>query len=631
MSDNLTEGMSAVQLDELDVNEDPLANWIQKSELIDSEKQTLMHDLLSAMQECRSQAGEDVPWSKLHHLRGLILYMVGRASKEIDKMAWMDETLLAWMKLLLEHRLIECWYSGLVYKTPVRVKSTPSGTMLQLMHTPRALSRGKSPFLRDHSCYGGRIKVVADFRRKFAGNGMRYLEDHLVRLGQNYNPARHAARIVPIIQSDGSGKSRTTIELAQAHLGLFVCVRREPGELRTVSEPPRDRSVAEWLTPTDPNSGYNGKPTEGFWATHALTTETNKIAIWLASFALELALFYRILWIRWYGKTWPTSSDVDVEEWNEFKSEVGWLLHPLGDHRYRLLNDIDKRARSRLLKLPLEKRNSGTSGRLIAELQLSWQALESMLPTPKDFVHLTIDEFGPMTKNLSALQSVLSKIKFKKSWILIVDTDPSVIREIYQNLKIVSIPYHRRTLVPMEPFTFLPLDVGLSKVRDEFRKICLGKPIESAGQDGTLAQSKTDLKHISLSRYLRLMGRPMLQDDWLLGSKPEEWPWSAGVDLHVVRRKLMFNSKNSWALSDVESFTLVTQRFLLRLAGFPGKLVISQNRRGDYSIRVASSLGTYEAQNLPEQLVGVHLRRLDQVLPMDRGIRTCVPSEPLIR
>jgi len=346
MSDHLAEGMSAVQLDELDVNEDPLAKWIQKSELPQSEKQTLTHDLGIAMRECDSQAGKNVLVAQLDHLRQVVDCLVTmRARREIGKKAWKDEPLLAWMALLMEPPLPKAWYEGTLC---LRVERTLSETMIQYLASQKTLPESTSGSTIHSEVID---KTVHDFQRVYRGDGMLHLRDHLIRLGKNYQPTRHYARVVPIIQSSGSGKSKTAVELAQVELGVLICLRTSPRELKAVSQPPRDKWVVDWLLPSE--RGPKSSPSESSDTSDA--SDSLKIKIWLNAFASEIVSFYRELWGSLESEPWPTNDSVSHDAWSAFTRIAAEKLRPdlsdsLRTDRSVLLHRINKRSQARLEK-----------------------------------------------------------------------------------------------------------------------------------------------------------------------------------------------------------------------------------------------------------------------------------------
>lgn len=128
--------------------------------------------------------------------------------------------------------------------------------------------------------------IARDFSRPYMGGGADTLDKWVLyykeQVDNSETSARHFyANVIPILQSSGSGKTRTVMELSRRRLGMLVCVRPKvalrDGIPLSTSIPPRDDIVADHLL----------APTEGFF--HS----TRIIATWLIALARELAKFYR--------------------------------------------------------------------------------------------------------------------------------------------------------------------------------------------------------------------------------------------------------------------------------------------------------------------------------------------------
>jgi hypothetical protein len=194
----------------------------------------------------------------------------------------------------------------------------------------------------------------------------------------------------------------------------------------------------------------------------------------------------------------------------------------------------------------------------------SWRDLESILPSNgTDFFHLTIDECGQMgIDNLACLQSQLHSMELERSSILLIDTNTQI--SILPGDEGYSSTLRKLggELIPCEPFSFLPQDLGMITHRDAFMKICDG--------------SDRSRSHESLREYLPLMGRPLWADSWLRGrftkdGRPPSLHY-AGVDLETVRRKLSGPAYTVEALESSNAIiAFLAQRLPLKMSGYQGE------------------------------------------------------------
>lgn len=481
-------------------------------------------------------------------------------------------------------------------------------------------------------------RIENDFAQTFLGQGVMYLHRHILGVREAFDYHTHYAPIIPIIQSSGTGKSKTAVQLAQLELGFFTCVRPHS---KNVSEPRGDDRVAPWLNSprqVDPADSRNAEVWKYKYA--------HRVAMWTLFFAEELALYYRQKWFTIYGEKMKTPVDVSTpvqnNRWNEFKKAVALSLSPvLGGtpERTVLLASIDTKCRTEFMnweathQAQIEPVTYHRYDPALKELILgaaeSWRDLESILPlNGTDFFHLTIDECGQMgIDNLACLQSQFHSMELERSFILLID----------RNTQISILPgdegYSSKLggkLIPCEPFSFLPQDLGMITHRDAFMKICEG--------------SDRSRSHESLREYLPLMGRPLWADSWLRGrlTKGRGPPSShyAGVDLETVCRKLSGPAYTMEALEDSNAIiAFLTQRLPLKISGYQGKHDTDTFTR-DFSAvtgkrpnkRLASLLvGVTSFRKFTEALVEHHLRRLEKILPQQGAIQTNTPSEPILR
>lgn len=93
-------------------------------------------------------------------------------------------------------------------------------------------------------------ELEADFKKPFLGVGATALDkDVLQKLRKVQSDEKpYYACVIPVLQSSGSGKTRTVMQLSQSRLGMLVCVRPKSGPLDApTSIPPRDDDVADLL------------------------------------------------------------------------------------------------------------------------------------------------------------------------------------------------------------------------------------------------------------------------------------------------------------------------------------------------------------------------------------------------
>jgi hypothetical protein len=487
---------------------------------------------------------------------------------------------------------IDSWYGT---KKPIKVLGSPGLTVASLLGQLAEASRSKFE-VKDHMKPGQR---AIDFSQQFLGQGVHYLHRHILGVREAFNYQTHYAPIIPIIQSSGTGKSKTAVQLAQLELGFFTCVRTHS---ENVSEPKCDDLAVPWLnSPRRVESAESrnadvDKAGSDHLATLSPKTfrkETDwkyryahRVAMWILFFAEELSQYHGQKWLALYGEEIENpvdvSTPVQMERWNGFKNAVARELSPVSGgtpERTALLASIDTKCQTELIiwekihhQAPLESqsgpvtnyRNGSALRALISRAVGSWRKLESILPSNgNDFFHLTIDECGQMgIDNLTCLQSQFNSMELERSFILLIDTNTQISMLAGDEGYSASLRKLGGELIPCEPFSFLPQDLGMITHRDAFLKICEG--------------SDPSRSYESLEKYLPLMGRPLWADSWLRGRliKDGRPPSSqfAGVDLEAVRRKL---SGPAYTVDPLESsnaiIAFLTQRLPLKMSGYQGK------------------------------------------------------------
>jgi hypothetical protein len=346
------------------------------------------------------------------------------------------------------------------------------------------------------------------------------------------------APVVALLQSSGSGKTRTAIQLSTLQVGLYVCVRPPPSLGHTTSAPPQDVSAYNGLVPANPNGDRN--------ELDALIA----VGSWLCAFAIS---FFELLQ-KHYSRQPPAPS------WDEFVRNIAATLYndivpgfrvegaagfrlsptaariralaegstsPNKSHlsiREKLLQDIHDLAESKRREFAKYAQDyrvrrgddaQAPEKHIYAELKEALQKLQDMIPNEQDIIpnenycYLAIDEaasLGP--KRLVALRRCLSYHVFPKFRILLLDTSNKVAdltgMEVGNDVLPSSFRLGNETLYLAPPFTTLPHDVKLWKDPPQAEKY-------GAILTGTV---KTTTTFKDIYDLLPLMGRPMLNDEY---------------------------------------------------------------------------------------------------------------------
>jgi hypothetical protein len=357
-------------------------------------------------------------------------------------------------------------------------------------------------------------RVLEDFRRQYVGSGSHMLRDHVHSIAATYHETKAYARVLPILQSSGSGKTRCTVELGKLELGLLVCIRgaRFADGQGAVSAPPRDESVCEWL-----QSDTDNKHPE------------QRMAAWLAATAYEirqLCTSYLELdteiavpgekpdrWNVLIAKIAEALAPVDSQ--GQVRSARSSLLQKIAATSEVILNELvtligqaetlhsstSVTSNTAQTKIPtLSERTCLIRAQRVAQ---EFKDLEALFPDDsKAFFHLAIDECSQLGENVHRLRRMWSDVsqKTKRSWILLLDTKFSI-SGISGVVAYNSSDRFLDGYTLPEPFMLLPLDVELaddSDTRDRYLKVI-------NGQDHIYT-------HHTVLEFLRKMGRPLLND-----------------------------------------------------------------------------------------------------------------------
>jgi hypothetical protein len=428
------------------------------------------------------------------------------------------------------------------------------------------------PFTRNHAL------VDRDFRREFKGDSHRHLHNSIVGLNRLFSrePSSFDTRVLPIVQSSGTGKTRTTLELSTLELGFYTCIRDSPG-YSTVSAPKQDTIAYDYLT---------GRLEDDFEILKA-------IASWLAGF------------FRAYGKLCQREKRKlgDRCTRKELAIHLASLLRkdivrdfPAGEpglssggsskriHKHskrdRLIIEIKRAAEEFLAsesewccELVLRHRDRSSDTRMPSQLGFfagklreEFEPLQNLFPNEQDndehYVHLVFDNALGIKRRLECLRSLLSHMRDTKFWVLLVDTDVKIAK--------LSDGTHSPP-----PFVLLPQDLFL---RSPDRLPYYHSILWGARQ----------VTHEKILELIPLMGRPLWNDDlWLRGDKESQL---CGRDLRYVFEKLIFASSRDFAkIIEIvnqgqffgvrELVAAASERFPLELAGIQSRSLYSSYRK----------------------------------------------------
>ena len=416
-----------------------------------------------------------------------------------------------------------------------------------------------------------------DFKRPFTGPGADDLRAHIHDAQKRFSSASYA-KVIPILQSSGSGKSRTVLQLGQKELGLMVCVRRSLNRGQ-VSEPPRDVAAAKWLQRKVSEKDF------------PIFDETRSLAVWLIALGEQINDLYR--------SSWDSFKSNHVEgTWEAFVEHVGKLLSPVSaissfasslteamdvdegtrsrvrDH---LLGSIDSRAEELMdhTKFSLHEyknynptahtgRESGVAeeeaalaARFFQEaLSQAFEGLSNFLKATGDaeaFFHLAIDECGELHDRLYKLRRLWQYLGVD-CWMLWLDTNPEISLTYGTQARDDTSRIVSETERLLRPFTALPQDLGLEERAPHFAKILVGD---------------ASVTFRDLTEMLRGMGRPLLADSHVLHR--ERVDEDVSESLSNLAEKITCSSTKPTEDSRA-MIALTAQRFPMVMVGLSGEL-----------------------------------------------------------
>lgn len=581
---NIVDGLPPEPVD-LDVNNgparDPLECLIGQLPACASQR-LIQAWFTAATEECRPFVGTETHWNNVSDLISLLNAWNARLHR-LEISFSTDPTSLGCLKALdlLERKCLR------ISMRLVKILASPGLTL--------------SEMLRQELNDNPQLLLADDFDRKFLGQGAYYLHHHILEKARNLDSAIHYNPIVPIIQSSGSGKSKTAVSLGNLELGLYTSVRPWPVELDIKTQSRPVDVVADWLchsVRSPLRDLWQDPPLDPFQDVTDDAVKRNRspdrVAIWLKCFADVFKRRCCGIWIMLYGEELVPGLDISDEgtriKWQRFKERMAQDMYPSQsipfqvNKRERLLSAIHNQALSCLVeyerdyketaRAPNDKEDTGVRGlsstdkpptkwdrlrdKAVNDARESWSSLEAILPVNSTaFIHLTIDESWNMgALNLVTLRKNLDHMKLKRSFILLVGTNTQISRLTGPQGTASPRLVNKISSISCRPFTSLPVDLGMISRRPDLKRVCTGEDCNQSHQD--------------LRELHRYMGRPLWDGEWLQVCR-RGGPCVAGIDLAVVLKKLLGRSFRLYKIETIKQVVaLVSQRFPLPMPESPG-------------------------------------------------------------
>ncbi|PWN51386.1 hypothetical protein IE53DRAFT_386230 [Violaceomyces palustris] len=490
------------------------------------------------------------------------------------------------------------------------------------------------------------IQLRDDFAKDYLGRGADLLLHHLTIEQQYFEAFDSCTKVLAIIQSSGSGKSRTMVQLGTLIPGLVVCVRPPDPWLRS-SFPPRDDDVADCFLP--------GKANGELFELYA------HLAAWLRSWAICMTeLIESIKDEQWYdfpsasssstfvqetkGSSFTTSSasklrkcndgssnpcfdDAEgeiLDSWKKIVTKLHLLLSPVSRERSFLgsveegedLDEISLTYRQDFLSKVHDMTEEYVKDQVTdckkkfhsippakthfaefwaKEIQPEIKKLEQIAPETKDEIlfYLGIDEAGQLGENLSHLRRLWSFVKPKKTWILITDTQSNISRMHGEEATKPSGLLVQNTKKLVTPFCALPFDLKYTKWLEDYMK-----------EPETLTMG-------DLEKNLAGMGRPLWADTYLtidMGGSVQIGDVLLGnVEAKLFGDGFMWDSQTSTNCDAM--MAAVGHRLPLHFLGMQGLI---------------------DARAFQEKQVSHYLRCLAEINVTTESLKTYSASEPLV-
>jgi hypothetical protein len=405
--------------------------------------------------------------------------------------------------------------------------------------------------LRQEDKHPRRQAVLKDFKKEYIGTAVDSLHQLLRHaIQKNQTQKKYYAPVMAIVQSSGTGKSRTAVELTKHVLGLYVCVR-PPGSGNINSAPPQDISVYRYLKPE-----YYETPEESALA----------VAFWLKAYCVEFRRYC-------LAKREKAGTQLSHKEFVRLVSSS--LMEGLLPDVDRGIRDGTSFERTRLLDAISSKatefaeafRNTDPASPpvifetlLVNMVKPDFRLLEEIVGQD-DFIFLAFDEaisLGP--QRLTALRRLLNHLKLKKFWVLVLDTNNRVSEIAVRAAVEPSLRLLNRDLYLAPLFVALPHDLFLSTE-------------QGATRYNKILSGEISVTHRELIALLPKMGRPLWDDSSLKNEDMEQFA-IAGVSMRAIYEKLIGGSMDiaQKEMTDARTIATICQRVPLQLIGVQGKL-----------------------------------------------------------
>ncbi|CDR87602.1 uncharacterized protein SPSC_03450 [Sporisorium scitamineum] len=393
------------------------------------------------------------------------------------------------------------------------------------------------------------------------------------------------AKVLPIIQSSGFGKSKLCVHLSTAQPGMLVCMRPEPRV--PVSFPPQDASVYKYFS-----SCYEQHLSDPEKAKALTITQSNLVHTIVSSFlaAYCYELHYTLSQLMHISGCFPHFDPLHHAPqscWNTVVFSLATSLHSkpdfladlkldppydlcplsrlasyglLGLHstplspqsaqtlppqdqgfirellsqraRADLLERICKRAALYLEQYKPNKHKDGYKTPLAQHLTPALAQLEALMPhgSPESGIFfLALDECNTFQRMLPHIRRVWNAARPKRTWLLLIDTNSRVAPMVGAEAREASKRTMKKLARLVHPFVDMPLDVNF--VPEKRKKL----------HDDILKNKCTLL---DLNRLLPLLGRPLWNDAiysdrnhiiepesvFMKLVEPDTWKWPAPDD-----------------------------------------------------------------------------------------------------
>ncbi|EPQ30641.1 uncharacterized protein PFL1_01542 [Pseudozyma flocculosa PF-1] len=464
--------------------------------------------------------------------------------------------------------------------------------------------------------------VRLDFEDEFYGEADDDLCYHIDTVLSLYDERLHYGRIVPVIQSSGSGKSRTVDQvLKRRRLGMLLCFRITKGDTDAI--PARDEAAADLLV----SGGKLPYPVRDIDVADRLV-----VLAWFEAFAHHMAEE-----IKAYCSDLDSTSvrsETVVRDFYDHLNNTELPTSPISagsqassdnaPRRQGLLATVAERYHENLVKL----RPGNTEGANAFQGGPCVQAFRSLQAAviqaysigegrPNGVFILALDEAGTLGDLLSHIRRLWHAMgesqhaNADRLVLLLLDTNSSIHALVGEGATLRSTRLHNKELSLLPMFNKLPFDVALSALDPQ-------------------AHDPHGKTWSALLEQLALMGRPLLnnrhfwhhmdRDHGFTGLKP----FVGRVSLFKVKGKLLSERKHVW-LPDLQSDKELPAE---QSATYIDKYMAALCQR--LPLLFIGAQGSVDLSEFLQRQISSHLRTIAG-LDLDTSfIITGTPSEPIL-